>query len=114
AAAKVRQFEARLRANQASVDTARLNLAYTRITAPINGRVGKDEITVGNLVQGEVPNSPLLTTVVSSNPIYASFQADESAYLKYIGKARGGALTVAVGLADEQGFPHTGTLNFVD
>jgi len=114
AAAKVRQFEAQIRANQASVDTARLNLAYTRVTAPISGRVGKDEITVGNLVQGEGSNSPLLTTVVSSNPIYASFQADEGAYLKYIGKARDGALTVAVGLADEQGFPHAGRLEFVD
>jgi len=114
AAAKVRQLDAQIRANQAALDTARLNLAYTRVTAPINGRVGKAEITVGNLVQGEVPNSPLLTTVVSSNPIYASFEADEGAYLKYIGKARGGALTVAVGLADEQGFPHNGRLEFVD
>jgi multidrug efflux system membrane fusion protein len=114
AAAKVRQLEAQIRANQASLETARLNLAYTRVTAPINGRVGKAEITVGNLVQGEVPNSPLLTTVVSADPIYASFEADEGAYLKYIGKARGGALTVAVGLADEQGFPHSGRLEFVD
>jgi membrane fusion protein, multidrug efflux system len=114
AAAKVRQLEAQVRANQASLETAQLNLAYTRVTAPINGRVGKAEITAGNLVQGEVPNSPLLTTVVSSNPIYASFEADEGAYLKYIGKARGGALTVAVGLSDEPSFPHTGRLEFVD
>jgi membrane fusion protein, multidrug efflux system len=114
AAAKVRQLEAQVRANQASLETAQLNLAYTRVTAPVNGRVGKAEITVGNLVQGEVPNSPLLTTVVSANPIYASFEADEGAYLKYIGKARGGALTVAVGLSDEPGFPHTGRLEFVD
>ncbi|HEX9302577.1 MAG TPA: efflux RND transporter periplasmic adaptor subunit [Casimicrobiaceae bacterium] len=114
AQAKVRQLDAQIRANQASLETARLNLAYTRVTAPINGRVGKAEITVGNLVQGEAPNSPLLTTVVSSSPIYASFEADEGAYLKYIGKARGGALTVAVGLADEQGFPHAGRLEFVD
>jgi multidrug efflux system membrane fusion protein len=114
AAAKVHQFDAQIRANQAAVDATRLNLAYTRVTAPISGRVGKDEITVGNLVQGEGPNSPLLTTVVSSNPIYASFEADENAFLKYVGKARGGALTVAVGLADEQGFPHSGKLNFVD
>jgi len=114
AQAKVRQLDAQIRANQASLETARLNLAYTRVTAPVNGRVGKAEITIGNLVQGETPNSPLLTTVVSSNPVYASFEADEGAYLKYIGKARGGALTVAVGLADEQGFPHQGLLEFVD
>ena len=114
AAAKVRQLEAQTRAHEAELEAARLNLAYTRVTAPITGRVGKAEITVGNLVQGETPNSPLLTTVVSSNPIYASFEADEGAYLKYIGKARAGALTVAVGLADEQGFPHSGRLEFVD
>ena len=89
AAAQVRQLDAQMRANQAALETARLNLCYTRVTAPITGRVGKAEITAGNLVQGETPNSPLLTTVVSSNPIYVSFEADESAYLKYIGKARG-------------------------
>ena len=114
AAAAVRSLEAQLRANQAVLDTARLNLSYTRVTAPVSGRVGKAEITPGNLVQGEVPNSPLLTTVVSTHPIYASFEVDEGAFLKYIGKSRGGTLPVAVGLADESGFPHEGRLEFVD
>ena len=114
AATRVRTFAAQVRAGEAALTTARLNLSYTRITAPVNGRVGKAEITVGNLVQGEVPNSPVLTTVVSTNPVYASFEANESAYLKYIAKARGGALTVAIGLADEDGFPHSGRLEFVD
>jgi len=113
-AAAVRSLEAQLRANQAALDTARLNLSYTLVTAPVAGRVGKAEITPGNLIQGEVPNSPLLTTVVSTNPIYASFEADEGAYLKYIGKGRGGSMPVVVGLADETGFPHTGRLEFVD
>ena len=114
AATRVRTFQAQLRASEAALTTARLNLSYTRITAPVNGRVSKAEITVGNLVQGEVPNSPVLTTVVSTNPVYASFEANEIAYLKYIAKARGGTLTVAIGLADEEGFPHTGRLEFVD
>ena len=114
AAAKVRQLEAQIRGNEATLETARLNLGYTRVTAPINGRVGKAEITVGNLVQGEVPNSPVLTTVVSSEPIYASFEADEQTYLKYVGKARGGTLSVSVGLADEADFPHVGRLEFID
>lgn len=113
AAAKVRQLEAQIRASQASAEIARLNLAYTRITAPIDGRVGKAEITLGNLVQGEAPNSPPLTTVVSSNPVYASFEADEATYLKYAAAARRG-LTVEIGLADEEGFPHKGRLEFVD
>ena len=114
AAAKVRQLEAQIRANEATLETARLNLSYTRVTAPIDGRVGKAEITVGNLVQGEVPNSPVLTTVVSSQPIYASFEADEQTYLRYVGKARSGMLSVAVGLADESDFPHVGRLEFID
>src|SRR5262245_23224144 len=114
AAARVRTLEAQLRANEAALTTARLNLSYTRITAPIAGRVGKAEITVGNLVQGEVPNPAVLPMVVSPNPIYASFEADEGTYLKYIEKGRGGALSISVGLSDEDGFPHTGRLEFID
>ena len=113
AAAKLRSLEAQIKAHEASRDIARLNLAYTRVTSPIDGRVGKAEITVGNLVQGEGPGSPALTTVVSADPVYAAFEADEAAYLKYIAGARSG-LGVAVGLADEAGFPHAGRLEFVD
>jgi multidrug efflux system membrane fusion protein len=111
---RVITLESQLRSNEAQLNAARLDLSYTRIVAPIAGRVGKAEITVGNLVQGNVPNQPVLTTVVSSNPVYASFEANEGAFLKYISKARGGALAVAIGLADEDGFPHTGRLEFVD
>jgi multidrug efflux system membrane fusion protein len=116
AASKVRQLEAQIRSAQASVDITRLNLSYTRVTAPISGRVSKPEITVGNLVQGEGPNSPVLTSIVSLNPIYASFDADENVYLKYGKHARNGSapLPVQVGLADEEGFPHKGALQFVD
>ncbi|HEX6297220.1 MAG TPA: efflux RND transporter periplasmic adaptor subunit [Burkholderiales bacterium] len=112
AAARLRQFDAQIRANQASVESARLSLAYTRITAPVDGRVGKAEITVGNLVQGEVPNSPILTTVVSMNPVYAAFEADEASYLRFVSSRKN--LSVAIGLATEQGFPHRGRIDFVD
>ena len=112
AAARLRQFDAQIRANQASVETARLSLAYTRITAPVDGRAGKAEITAGNLVQGEGPNSPALTTVVSMNPVYAAFEADEASYLKFVSSRE--TLSVSVGLADEQGFPHRGRIEFVD
>lgn len=114
AAATVGTLEAARRANLAALDTARLNLEYTRIVAPIDGRVGKQEVTVGNLVQGEAPDSPVLTTMVSVDPVYVSFEADEQAYLKYIAVARSAALTVEVGLADEPGFPHRAQLEFVD
>lgn len=71
-----REAEANLRAAQAALQSARLNLEYTQVRAPVTGRVGKLEITVGNLIAAG-PASPLLTTLVSVNPIYASFNADE-------------------------------------
>jgi multidrug efflux system membrane fusion protein len=111
---RVRTLESQLRASEAALASAQLNLGYTRIDAPIAGQVSKAEITVGNLVHGELPSSPLLTTVVSTNPVYVSFQADESAYLKYIAGARERALAVAIGFADEDGFPHPAKLEFVD
>lgn len=114
AAARVRTLESQLGGQEAAAITARLNLGYARITAPISGRVGKAEITVGNLVQGEMPPSPVLTTIVSTNPVHVSFQASESAYLRFIAGARTTSLAAAVALADEEGFPHTGRIEFVD
>ncbi len=114
ATALVKSLEASRAANAATLASARLNLEFTRVTAPISGRVGKDEITVGNLVQGENPDSPVLTTLVSVDPIYVSFEADERAFLKYITASRGEAMTVGVGLSDELGFPHRAKLEFVD
>ncbi|MCC7121059.1 MAG: efflux RND transporter periplasmic adaptor subunit [Gammaproteobacteria bacterium] len=114
AAALVATLTAARRANQAAVDAVKVDLGYTRITSPIDGRVGKDERTIGNLVQGDAPDSPLLTTVVALDPVYATFEADESAFLKYIGAARNEALKVEVGLANEQGTPHAARLAFID
>jgi multidrug efflux system membrane fusion protein len=71
-----REAEANLRAAQAALQSAKLNLDYTQVRAPVAGRVGKLEITVGNLVAAG-PGAPVLTTLVSINPIYASFNADE-------------------------------------
>jgi multidrug efflux system membrane fusion protein len=70
------EAEANLRAAQAALQSARLNLGYTGVRAPVSGRVGKLEITVGNLVAAG-PGAPVLTTLVSVDPIYASFEADE-------------------------------------
>ncbi len=71
-----REAEANLRAAEAALQSARLNLSYTQVRAPVAGRVGRLEITVGNLVAAG-PGAPVLTTLVSVNPIYASFDADE-------------------------------------
>jgi len=106
-----KELDAGARAAQAQSEAARLNLSYTRITAPIDGRVSKAEITLGNLVDG----SAVLTSVVSTDRIYASFDGDEETYLRVGSRAqRGNPATVKVGLSSEEGFPHEGKLEFVD
>jgi membrane fusion protein, multidrug efflux system len=105
------QGGASVRAAEAAVRTARLNLEWTRVRSPIAGRVGRAEVTAGNLVQAGPPSATLLTTVVSLDPIYVSFEGDEQSYLKYAALA---GSEVLVGLADEDGFPHEGRVNFVD
>jgi multidrug efflux system membrane fusion protein len=97
----------------AALDIARLNLEFTEVRAPIDGRVSRALITLGNLVS----NQSLLTTVVSDDPVYASFDADEQTFLRFSRAAAshsGGTEAVYMGLADEQDFPHGGRLNFVD
>jgi membrane fusion protein, multidrug efflux system len=86
------EADANLRAAQAALQSARLNLQYTEVRAPVSGRVGKLEITVGNLVAAG-PGAPVLTTLVSVNPIYASFDADEHVVLRTL---HDGAKTVPV------------------
>jgi len=111
ALAAQKELEANANAAQAQLESARLNLADTRVVSPIDGRVSKAEITLGNLVDP----SAVLTSVVSLRRIYASFDGDEETYLRVGARAQQGApVTVRVGLANEQGFPHEGRLEFVD
>jgi multidrug efflux system membrane fusion protein len=116
------QGGAQVRAAEAAVQTARLNLDWTRVRSPIAGRVSNAAVTAGNLVQaGSTEGSPL-TTVVSVDSMYLYFDSDEQTYLRYAGRARssGGTnwrtarLPVYLGLANESGFPHEGRLDFVD
>lgn len=79
-----REAVANVKAAEATLQTARLNLGYTEVRAPVDGRVGKIEVTVGNLVAAGTA-SPVLTSLVSVNPIYASFDADEDVVLRAIG-----------------------------
>lgn len=114
--------DAALEAAAAAEESAALNLAFTRITAPISGRVGRKLVTVGNLVTGEGNDTTLLTTLVSVDPIHVYFSADERAFLRYTRLAEQGirpssrtvANPVRLQLADEQGFPHEGVMDFVD
>jgi len=100
---------------QAQLDLARLNLSFTRVTAPISGRVSRAQFTAGNIVTADV--TPL-TSVVSTDKVYAYFDADERVYLKYTQLARDGqrgqSTPVYLGLSNEQGNPHLGQMNFVD
>jgi membrane fusion protein, multidrug efflux system len=109
--ASLKELDATARAAEAQADAAKLNLTYTRVTSPINGRVSKAEITLGNLVDA----SAVLTSVVSLDRIYASFDGDEDTYLRVRNQAHSGQnVMVRVGLANEEGFPHEGKLEFVD
>jgi RND family efflux transporter MFP subunit len=108
-----RNAQAAEKAARAAVNTAQLSLGYTRITAPIAGRISRTNITPGNLVGvGE----PVLSTIVASDTVQVWFDASESSFLKISQalRAGGAAPTVAVGLANEDGYPHTGTVDFVD
>lgn len=113
------QAEANVEAAKAALDAAALNLEFTRVTAPISGRISRALVTSGNFVtNGQTP----LTTVVSLDPIYVSFDGGEQEYLKFSKAAREAATDkshearnpVEVGLANETGFPHEGVLVFVD
>ncbi|MBD8235955.1 efflux RND transporter periplasmic adaptor subunit [Pseudomonas fluorescens] len=100
---------------QAQLDLAKLNLSFTRVTSPISGRVSRAEITAGNLVTAD---TTALTSVVSTDKVYAYFDADERVFLKYTQLARqgqrGATTPVYLGLSNEDGNPHLGQMNFVD
>lgn len=110
--------QAAFEASKAEATDARLNLEFTQVRAPISGRIDRAVVTRGNLISSET----LLTTIVSLDPIYCYFEADERAYLKYQrldreGKrpsSRTAANPVELQLTDETGFPHKGRMDFVE
>ena len=118
----VAQAEANVAGAEAALESADLNMTFTRVTSPIDGRVSRAEVTRGNLVTGGINGGTFLTSVVSLDPIYLYFEGDEATYLRYIQLARAGERPssrdapnpVRVGLANEEGFPHEGTMDFVD
>lgn len=117
--AAVRNGETSIQAAQAELNSAQLNLSFTRITSPIDGRISRTVVTPGNLVNA---GEPILTTIVSMDRVYAYFDASEATYLKYVRAAKDGsrpssretANPVLMGLSDEEGFPHQGHMDFVD
>jgi multidrug efflux system membrane fusion protein len=116
-----READANLRAAKAALQAAQLNLGYTEVRAPVAGRVGRLEITVGNLVAAG-PGAPILTTLVSVNPIYASFNADEEVVTRALnafdrdaqGSAQIEQIPVQISTASQQGEPIQGRLQLID
>src|SRR6202045_3634691 len=107
---------------EAAKNSAALNLEFSQIKSPVDGRVSDQRITVGNLVQPGAGPESVLTTVVSIDPIYAKVDADENAILKYVklseeGKrisARTAKIPAWIELGNETNFPHEGVVDFVD
>jgi len=115
-----REAEANLQAAEATLQTAKLNLGYTEIRAPVSGRVGKLEITVGNLIAAG-PGTPVLTTLVSVNPIYASFNADEQVVTRALRTLADesapsdiGRIPVQMGTGTTDGTPYKGKMQLID
>jgi len=124
ARANVKKAKASIEAGKAAIEQAQLNLSYTKIYAPISGRIGRNLVDVGNLV-GAGGDRTLLATVVNDNPIYAYFNVSERELLYYAKnererKASGQYLgkdetnLVYLGLSNEKGYPHKGRLDYVD
>ena len=110
------QSTADIDAARAVVDNAKLQLEFTEVRAPVAGKTSRALATAGNLA---VADQTILTTVVSQDPMYVYFDVDESSYLRYGEQERDGGGTpagtsVRVGLANEEGYPHAGTINFFD
>jgi multidrug efflux system membrane fusion protein len=125
-AAFAQESTAQSAAVEAALRAAELNLEFTQVTSPISGRVGRAIVTEGNLVSSGPGEATLLTTVVSLDPVYAYFDADEQIFLKYSAAAgpqgpamrnagrRGPDLPIRMALSNDEGFPRVGHLDFVD
>lgn len=115
------EAQANVAAAQAAVDAARLNLEFTQVRAPISGRAGRALVTAGNLVSAG-DSASVLTTLVSLDKMHVHFDTDERTFLHYAELARkgerpsenGAGVPVQVGLVGEDGFPHTGVVDFLD
>lgn len=114
--------KASIQLSQARVDNAKLNLEFTRVTAPMAGLVSRDRVNEGNLIDGGSSNSTLLTTIVATSPIDFYFTGSESDYLRYVRLARNGerrsarseGIPVFIKLQDEEDFMHEAKMDFVD
>lgn len=121
-AQEMQAAQASLLEAEANLRTSELDLEFTQVKAPVTGRVSNRLVSVGNLVSGGSEQSTLLTTIVSLDPIYFTFDADQAAYLRYVRLSRSGdgpsakpeSTPVTLALPDEKAFTHAGHLDFID
>lgn len=119
---QVLEAKASVQESEAKVTQAELDVEFTEIRSPINGRMSRNLVDVGNLISGGFDSASLLATVVSMDPIHAYFTGSEQDYLRYTRLARSGnrpssrdsANPVEMALINETGFPHKGEMDFVD
>jgi multidrug efflux system membrane fusion protein len=104
---------AELKAAEARLMTANVNLDYCHVVAPVSGKVSRAELTLGNVVTAGA-NSPVLTRVVSISPIYAAFEVDEQTYVRFLGQPHDQPVNVALGLANENVFGRQGVVDSID
>jgi membrane fusion protein, multidrug efflux system len=122
AKASIDQADATVAGAKAAVESSRLNLEWCKVLSPINGRVSKKLVTVGNLVNGGQGQATLLTTIESVTPMYCYVDVDEHSVLKYQKVAvernfisdRNGKVPCYVQISNESGFPHEGFIDFAD
>ena len=123
ARAELGEAVAAIESSQAMIERAKLNLEFSKITAPIDGQVGEALITKGNLIQTGAGDDSLLTTIVSLDPIYVYFDVDERTLLRFRERHREGEppqgvaqlkIPLFLGLATDEGFPHTGVIDFAN
>jgi multidrug efflux system membrane fusion protein len=110
-ASTVTQIEAEVQGAEAAVAMARLDVGFTEVRAPIAGRAGRALVNVGDYVATGPAPTPL-TSLVSIDPVYVYFTGDEQTYLRFASHAD--QSKISIGLADEDGFPHDGVVDFVD
>nr|WP_312448811.1 efflux RND transporter periplasmic adaptor subunit [Brevundimonas naejangsanensis] len=110
----VQTAEAAMAAANAAIRARQLDVEFTRVTAPISGRVSDRRVDPGNLIGGGSSAGDVLTTIVSSSPIYFVFDGSEALALKYQRDARNGSAPIRIRLQDETAYDRTGTLDFTD
>jgi membrane fusion protein, multidrug efflux system len=112
------ESSAQVSAVEAALRAAELDLEFTRVTSPIDGRAGRAIVTEGNLVSSGPGEATLMTTVVSLDPMYAAFDADEQTFLRHLGGARQGGkgqeMPIRIALANDPDFSREGRLSFLD